>query len=232
MIHFIIYEDNLLFIKHITNIIHSVMMLSDLEYKILTFSSYDENMEKIIHGKLSFKIYILDIVAPIKTGIEVARMIRAIDTESMLIFLTAYYEDYLKIILKSKFMFLNFINKEEDYVKELTESIHYALENIHKKNIIRFKNKGMTYTIASNDILYITREKDRTCTIKTDYNEFSVWKSLTELKGLLDNDFCYSYRSCVVNKTRIQKHDMKNRIITFDDGTEIDLVSSKFNLSQ
>lgn len=233
MIHFVIYEDNSYFSKNISHIVDLVMMNVDqFQYKIYCFNDYDEHLKALIEEEISFKIYILDVVAPTKSGIEIARMVRNNDTESMIIFLSAHYNDYLKEILKGKFMFLDFIDKEGDYQKELEGSIQYALSNITKKNIIRFKSKGVTYTILSSDILYIAREKDRTCTIQTVHNCFTVWKTLTELKELLDPEFEYSYRSCIVNLSRVQSHDPKKKLITFDNGMTIDLVSIRFQLKK
>lgn len=148
----------------------------------------------------------------------------------MIIFITAYYEKYIQDILKSKFMFLDFINKQNDYRKELTITLEYALKNIKKKNIIRFKNSGIIYTLSTKEILYISRDKDRKCTIKTESNEFIVLKTLVELYELLDESFTYSHRACIVNLDRIKLYNKKEHLITFDTGDTIDLVSNRFKM--
>ena len=179
---------------------------------------------------MSFKIYILDIQVKNKTGIEMAKIIRKNDIESMIIFFTAYYNKYLKEIIKSRFMFLDFINKEDDYKKELKIALVSVIKNINKKNIIRFRSQNIIYTINVNDILYITRNKDRKCIIKTDYTEYEVNKNLKDLYNLLDSRFSYSHRACIVNEERIVLHDKKNKIITFDNGDTTSIVSSMFKL--
>jgi len=230
MINFIICDDKKEFINEIVNVIDSVMMNNSEAYNKYIYSEYNEEFINIIETNLSWKIYILDIEVKDKSGIDIARKIREKDIESMLIFITAYYDKYIEDILKSKFMFLDFINKKDNYRKELTKTIEYALKNIKKKNIIRFKSNGIIYTLATNDILYICRDKDRKCTIKTTSNEFTVSKTLLELYELLDNDFVYSHRACIVNVDRIKIYNKKEHIILFDTGDNINLVSSRFKM--
>lgn len=73
MIHFVIYEDNSYFSKNISHIVDLVMMNVDqFQYKIYCFNDYDEHLKALIEEEISFKIYILDVVAPTKSGIEIA----------------------------------------------------------------------------------------------------------------------------------------------------------------
>lgn len=230
MINFIICDDKKEFIDEIENTINTVMMKNNEAYKKHIYSEYNDNFINIIDKNLSWKIYILDIEVKDKSGIDIARKIREKDIESMIIFITAYYEKYIQDILKSKFMFLDFINKQNDYQKELESTIEYALKNIKKKNIIRFKSKGIIYTLGTNDILYIWRDKDRKCTIKTISNEFTVSKTLVELYELLDETFVYSHRACIVNTDRIELYNKKEHIILFDTGDTTNLGSNRFKM--
>lgn len=230
MINFIICDDKKEFIDEIVNTIDKVMMNNSEAYRKHIFNEYDDNFIKMIDSDLSWKIYILDIEVKDKSGIEMARKIREKDIESMLIFVTAYYNKYMEEILKSKFMFLDFINKQNNYQKDLISTIEYALNNIKKRNIIRFKSNGIIYTLETNDILYICRDKDRKCTIKTTSNEFTVSKTLLELYELLDDNFTYSHRACIVNQDRIKIYNKKEHIIVFDTEDVIDLVSNRFRM--
>lgn len=228
MINFIICDDKQFFIDEIVEVIDTAMMKNHQAYEKHIFHEYNDTFIDMIESDLSFKIYILDIEVSNKSGIDMARKIREKDIESMIIFITSYYMKYMQDILKSKFMFLDFINKENDYKKELTSTIEYALQNISKKNIIRFKSQGIIYTLCANDILYIMRDKDRKCTIKTTTNEYTISKTLVELYELLDERFVYSHRACIVNTERIKIYNKRKRLIFFDDNTTTDLVSNLF----
>ena len=232
MINFIICDDEKHYVDNIIRVIDNVMMNNDVEYNKYTFNEYNKSFLNLVNQKMAFKIYILDIQVKDKKGTEMAKIIRKKDIDSMIIFLTAYYDKYLQEIIKSRFMFLGFINKEDNYQKELKLNLDTALKNINKKNIIRFRSQNITYTIGVDDILYIMRNKDRKCIIKTDYTEYEVNKTLIELYNLLDNRFSYSHRACIVNEERISEHDKKNKIITFDNGEITTIVSSRFKLTR
>lgn len=232
MINFIICDDEKRYVDNIIRVIDNVMMNNDVEYNKYTFNEYNKSFLNLVNQKMAFKIYILDIQVKDKKGTEMAKIIRKKDIDSMIIFLTAYYDKYLQEIIKSRFMFLGFINKEDNYQKELKLNLNTALKNINKKNIIRFRSQNITYTIGVDDILYIMRNKDRKYIIKTDYTEYEVNKTLIDLYNLLDNRFSYSHRACIVNEERISAHDKKNKIITFDNGEITTIVSSRFKLTR
>lgn len=232
MIQYIICDDKLVFREKVVEMIDRVMMQNNMEYEKFLFDDYNEQFMEIMNQKNSLKIYILDIEVNGKSGIEIAKSIRKTDIDSMLIFCTAYYKKYEKDMLKSRFLFLDFIDKNGDYQRELEDSISLALKNLSMKNIIRFKNKNIIHTIATNDILYIMRGKDRKCTIRTTDNEIVVNKPLVELKNMLDDRFVYSHRACIVNYDRIIQFDKKNRTILFDNHIGIDLVSSRFHMKE
>lgn len=69
---------------------------------------------------------------------------------------------------------------------------------------------------------------ERKTIIKTDYAEFRVSKTLTELIAMLDDRFIQTHRSCYVNSDRKVSIDRTNKIILFDNGETIDLLSDKY----
>lgn len=230
MINFIICDDKALFREKIIKVVDRVMMRNNMTYNKFDFENYDEEFLKLMKKKVSLKIYILDIEVNGKSGLDIAKQIRKDDIDSFLIFCTAYYQKYEKDMLKSRFQFLDFIDKRDDYEKELEDSIETALKKINMKNVIRFKNQNIIHTIPTKDILYIMRDKDRKCTIQTTDNAIIVNKTLVELKNMLDERFVYSHRACIVNYDRITQFDKKNRTILFDNNMGTDLVSSRFKM--
>lgn len=126
-------------------------------------------------------------------------------------------------------MFLSFINKFDDFENRLNTSLDKSLDLLNKKNTIRFSDRNIVYTININDILYITKDSfERKTIIKTDYTEFKVNKTLIELIEMLDDRFIQTHRACYVNSDRKVKVDRGNKIITFDNGETIDLLSDKY----
>lgn len=228
MINFIICDDNEKIVLDIKRMIDTFMMKNKSEYKTHLFYDLDDKFMKIIKEPLSFKIYILDIETPSRSGIDVARIIRKKDLDSVIIFITSHEELGLTL-LKNEIMFLSFINKFDNYEERLISAIKKSLEVLKRKNIIRFEERGVLYTIAMNDILYITRDSvERKCIIKTDYAEIKTYKSLYNIEQLLDNRFIKTHRACLVNKERVAKIDKIRKNILFDNGVTISLLSEKY----
>lgn len=228
MIEFIICDDNKLITEKIDNTISDIMMKNKLVYKTLVFHDYNNSFMKLISSKECIRIYILDIETPSRSGIDVARIIREKDMESIIIFMTGH-EELGPTILKKELWFLAFINKFEDSDERLRKSIKKALEILNVQTRLHFEEKGVIYNISLNDILYITKDGiDRKAVIKTENNEYRTYKTLLELMNLLDDRFVQTHRACVVNMQRVRTIDRIKKTITFDNGMEIDLLSDKY----
>lgn len=125
MINFIIVEDNKYFLKKFNDIVMEYMFDSNYSFDIKTFSSYDENFYNLVNTKLLNKVYLLDIHTTYVNGIDVAKMIREKDLDSIIIFLSAYEDDYYKDILRSSIQYFCFISKCEDFEKTLKRKLFY-----------------------------------------------------------------------------------------------------------
>jgi two-component system response regulator AgrA len=228
MLNFIVCDDKKKIVDDVTKTINKVMIGNKYAYKIHKFYEYDNEFMKIVNSKMAAKIYILDIETPKKSGIDVARKIRTKDINSTIIFLTSHQE-LGEVLLQEEVMFLSFINKFNNSKTRLKKAIQKSIQFAGKRNAIRFQCHGAVFTIPTSDILYITRDSvERKCIIKTDYTEFKLIKPLSEMIELLGPDFAYSHRACIVNLKRIHLIDKHHRIIVFDNGNKLDLVSSKY----
>lgn len=228
MINFIICDDNDVIRKNIEDIINKIMMKNNFDYKIYSFNDYNKSFNSLIVKPLLNKIYILDIETPSESGINIARKIRNKDIESIIIFLTSHYE-LGSVLLEDEIMFLTFISKFNNMDERIVSSINKALQMLGQKQAIRFENHGVLYTIPIDDILYITHDSvSRKSIIKTDYTEFNVSKTLTEMSSLVDDRFIRTHKSCLANKNRISVMDKKKNLIIFDNGNSINLLSSNY----
>ena len=229
MINFIICDDVKQYREMVEHIVDSYMMKNKLEYKTYVFEDYDNEFMKIVESKLSFKIYILDIEAPTRSGIDIARIIRTKDVDSVLIFLTGHQE-LGHVVMKNDFLFLSYINKFDNCEQRLTKSLDKALQMFKVKSIIKFKDHGVFYTIPQDDILYITRDSvERKCIIVTDYSEFHVGKSLSELEDMVNDNFVKTHRACLMNTKRILSFSKSQKEVVFDNGMTSDLISTRFD---
>lgn len=228
MINFIVCDDNEKDRNKVISVVNDFVTKNKHEYEIYKFHDYNKSFHNMIEKKIPNKIYLLDIETPSSSGIDIARMIRKIDVDSVIIFLTGH-EELGNIVLKNDLMFLSFINKFDNLEKRLNNSLKKALNLLKHKKVIRINDKNILYTINIEDILYITKESfERKTIIKTDYDEYKVGKSLTEIKNMLDDRFIQTHRACYINNDRKVLIDKTNRIIKFDNGETIDLLSDKY----
>ena len=228
MINFIVCDDDQKYTNLVESVVTKYMMKNDIEYKIHLFNDYNHKFLEIVEKKMTFKIYILDIETPTMSGIDIARIIRNKDIDSVLIFLTGHQE-LSQIVIRDQFLFLAFINKFDDCENNLRKAIDKSLKILKTRKTLKVKDGGTTYTIDINDILYITKDSvERKSVIQTDYAEFHLNKPLTEIKTMLTDNFVQTHRACLVNTKRVVRYHKPTKKITFDNGTVIDLVSSKY----
>lgn len=228
MINVIICDDNKNDCSKAVKIIDEFMKSKKLEYKKHVFNDYNQKFISIINQRLTLKIYLLDIETPSESGIDIARRIRKNDVDSVIIFLTGH-EELGNVILKNDLMFLSFINKFDNFEERLTKSLSKALNLLKTKKVLRIIDRNISYTIDINDILYVTKDSfERKTVIKTDNNEIKVNKSLNEVINMLDGRFIQTHRACFINNDRKVRINKTDKIITFDNGDTIDLLSDKF----
>lgn len=230
MVDFVVVDDEKEVLEKVEEIITEVMMKNNVGYHIHLFKDFDEQFYNLSHDDTKKKIYILDIQVRELSGIDVARSIRDYDTESVIIFLTAF-GDLNGRVAEDIIMPLTYINKFNNSHQRLITAIDKALDVIGKRKMIRFAEKGSTFTIPVKDIFYIVRDTvERKSMIVTGYNEFKTSKSLVELLEMLGEPFVESHRACIINMDKVRIVDKRNRLITFDNGMKIDLVSPNFKI--
>ncbi len=225
MLKFIVYEDEEVFTKKISKYIKEVMLKQNIDYQIEEYNKHNKKLLKTIEDN-SQKIYIMDIEIPNDvSGIEVAKMIRSNDWNSIIILVTSH-ADLSYEALKAQIMLLDFISKFNDCEYNLKNAIKKALVKLNNKQVLVFETSDMLYRIYTDDIVYILRDSiDRKCLIKTDFNEIVINDTIANLLNMLDSRFFLSHRSCIVNIEKVNKIDWKNNIIYFRNGEKIDYLS-------
>jgi len=199
----------------------------DISYQLKVYSDYDSKFEKNVTSEAR-KIYILDIETKSKSGIDMARIIRRHDVESIIIFVTGH-EELAQLVLKRNIMFLAFINKFDQLSELLPEAIEDALNYLRTPQVLKLEENNTMYNIKLSNILYCTKDSyERKTIIITDNNEYRVKMPLYELKEKLGDNFIQTHRSCFINKSRVEKIDWRKRLVIFDTGITTDLISVRY----
>ena len=229
MLKFVLYEDNPDSLERAITIIHRAMAPYDIEYKIEKHLSYSNEIEDTINKVNEHKIYILDIEVPKVSGLEIASKIREKDWKSIIIFVTSHPE-CKNDIFYSRLLALDYISKYNSYDKRLQQSIEKSLQIFNKLRVLTYKYNYVSYRIDFDEILYIekvTRNKKSIIHTENGTN-LEMIGTIKEILGTLDNDFCMSSQSCIVNLSKIQSIDSIKNIITFKNKLHLDKLSSKY----
>lgn len=223
---FALYDDHEEFRVKSEEVISKVCKKIGTDYEVNHFTSFNKNFEKFIEDENPRKVYILDIEVPESiSGMEIAKMIRKKDWDSIIIMVTSHTELGYEA-LKAQIMLLDFISKYSNWTDHFEKTIEKAILQIDAKKMLIYESSGMTYRIPSNEVLYILKDpKERKCTIKTTYDDIVIQKSMTEISQSLDRRYYLTHRSCYVNLDRVESIDWRENIINFDTEESIDYLS-------
>ena len=209
MINFIVCDNNKHILKNVVTTIDNIMMKNNIGYKIFSFSEYNNQFKSKVDAKKANTIYILDIHVNQVSGIDMARKIRENDQQAIIIFLSRYHQ-LAEMIITQDIMPLTFISKYKNYQERLKTVIDNALSILNIRKQLKIKEKGIHYQIPLRDILYITHDSvERKSIVITDYSEFHIGRTLSEIFDQLNSQFKYSHRACIVNMERVTKLDTK-----------------------
>ena len=228
MLRFIICEDNKEFLNRLRTIVNKVMMPYNFEYKVNTFTQYNNEVEELIQRQNEQKIYVLDIELAEISGLEIASEIRENDMESIIIFVTCHNE-CRNDIFYSRFLALDYISKDRLWASRFEETIEYVVKSFHKNRMLIFEYNHNSYRIPYSDILYIEKVQDnQKCMIHTEKGEeYPISCSIATLVKTLGKGFFQSHKSCIVNLEKISKVDYNENLITFHNGISAYLLSNR-----
>ena len=199
MINFIVCEDNKVILQKNIDIINKVMFKNNINYRIYPFTSYDEELRKLIKQEKDKTIYILDIELDEISGIDIAKEIRNDDLNSFILISTAHTE-FLPYTLKSKLLIYDYISKFYDYEEKLTHAIMSILSQDPETNKISIKIRGKEYNIDFDDIISIKHDNiKRKTIIKTKDNIYEVNMTLSSITKNLDNRFVKQKDRSIIN---------------------------------
>ena len=226
MINIVVYEECYNFIEKNVKVVNVALAKYNVDYRICTFSNYDEDFATIIDSDL-IKIYVLDVNSGGK-GIDVALRIRKREINSIIIFITDCNK-YQKLMFDNRLMVLDFIYRVDGYEERLCDDILYALKIVYEKKSFVFKYNHVVYRIPYSNINYIEKEPEiKRCIIHTVSGNYYVVNAIQRLCEILGNNFFKSHQACIVNISNIKKIDLINNIIEFNNGEYTLLFSNKF----
>ena len=225
MINFVIVDDNKSQRKIISKTIIKKMMSNKLEFNIIEFEDYNNQLKEFIRRNNDDTVFILDLELPNGDGIDIAREIRNKyeNWNCPIIIITVHTSLYYEVY-KQRLQILDFIGKCENIEKRLYENIDICLKMLNNEKIYRYTYKSVEYAINLNNIDYIQREgrKVRIVTANGDYYKNT---SINQIKNELPNHFLQSTKGIIINIKNVSKIDWKKYLVVFKDNINGYLVS-------
>lgn len=222
MVKFIIVDDDEKEIDRVKSLIYEVVS----DAKILSFSKITSALKAEIQNADEHKIYVLDIELANKvSGITIAKLIREVDWESEIIFITNH-DKMFESTHRSIYEVFDFIEKFHDFDKRFKR----ALKNILKRNfdnkMFRYSANNVDLNIYYRNLLYIYRDtEERKLIIVTPKNKYKVSMNIKDVFDYLDGRFVQCHRSCIVNKNRVEELNYKEGYFVLDTGEKVYMLS-------
>lgn len=228
-IEFIVVDDEPKVLEYVQRDIHSEMDKTKLDYSIKCFSKYDDEFLKKTRENGTYKIYFLDIDVHDRSGIDVANSIRSYDLNSPIAFLTIH-NDMADIVARETILPLMYINKYHQVHNKIKKAVQIAISMLGTNRAIRFRTNKTEFLFKLDDILYIEKQKNsKYCIVHTDY-ALAPWKiTIDEALQCLNNDFVKTHQSCIINDKRAVMKSKSKKMIKFDTGEVIDLISDIYD---
>ena len=222
MIKFVVVDDDVKEIEHVKSLIQEIVD----DAKIVSFSKINSELKTEIQNVDEHKIYVLDIELANKvSGISIARLIREVDWESEIIFITNH-DKMFESTHRSVYEVFDFIEKFHDFDRRFKKAIKNILKRNFDNKMFKYDANNVELNIYYRAILYIYRDtEERKLIIVTPTNKYKVPMTIKEMLDHLDNRFVQCHRSCIVNKYRIEEKNFKEGYFVLDTGEKVYLLS-------
>lgn len=218
-------DDELDSIKTIAKILESEIIKQDLNAEIVLVTDNQNDILKAITNREIDVLFLdVDFKNGGKNGLEFAKILREINKEFFLIFLTAH-QRYMHISFYAKVFDYLVKPISKDIISEIISRLKDEFDN--NKNVFLKLNKWIS--LRTSDILYIEKLGNKSI-IKTQNDEFSSTKTLDSLLDELPNNFVKSHRSYIVNENKIVNIDRKEKYAYFAENIKCP-INSFFDIS-
>ncbi|MEQ3338892.1 LytR/AlgR family response regulator transcription factor [Clostridium butyricum] len=190
--------------------------------EVCGFKSGEELLSEVEKRNVFYDIYILDISINDINGIEIAKRIRKLDKESIIVFVTGYDEYMIQAFDVQAFQYVLKPLSREKMEAVLQKCFNYISD---KKILYYFKQGKNLFSIPYKDIYYFESNK-RKVRVVTKKEDYYYYDTLSGVESKLGRDvFVRTHVSYFVNMDYIRSFDGK--CITLENEIQIP-VSKKY----
>lgn len=212
-------DDNIEFLNQIKEIVARILCDEiQVENDITCFQNGQVLLEKMQKGEDDVDLLLLDIDMPEISGLEVAKMVREMGKESLLMFISSYENYVFDTFEYNPFRFI----RKGKLQQELPIALRAAKETYqkNKKRYVVVRCDEGEVRIEETEIMYfdMVRRQIRICL--ADGRVFHTWRTMKELQQELSPErFSKIHSGCVVNLKYVSGYAGCD--ITLDNGERL-----------
>lgn len=193
-----------------------VQIVRNIDSNLVIYETGAAKIALEITEKESIDAFFLDIQLEDYSGLDLAKQIRDIDNYKFtpIIFITAINSREIEAF--RNIHCYDYIIKpfsEHEVIKVFKEVINYGITEIKPAPVLKIKEKGFTYILNQDDIIFI-ESRSRRLIINTinEETDISIY-TLSKLYEQLSDKFVRCHKSFIVNSSYIMKIDRLNCVL-------------------
>lgn len=214
MIRIIICDDDEMFLFNMRKLVESSLEELGQSAKILPYKCMEEVSPSIL-SNCDMAFLDIDLEQARHNGIDIARKLRAVRKDAVIIFVTNYIEYAPEGYEVKAFRYI----MKQDINKKLPECIKAAVDQLNQsKEVFRIKINGEVITLPINSILYIESQL-RVVLIHVQkgnsIKEYRCYATISSLEKQLEpQGFLRIHRSFLVNMRHLKKFRCKEALLS------------------
>ena len=214
MTDYIICKENKEANNYYENILIKMLGFRENDINLYDYYSYDKNSTKS-------KIYIIFFDNFIKC-LNIAKEIRQDDWHSQIIIIS----NIDKSMIDTNLLVISYIDKKDNFMEPLEESINNALKILNFNKTFTFKINNEVCKIPYRDILYIEKDIHTNNSLLHTYNDTYIVNDTIKNIAIKLKCECFmkTHRSCIINWWNVTKYDTTSNILYFGN-IKTDLIS-------
>ncbi|MFC0362812.1 LytR/AlgR family response regulator transcription factor [Enterococcus canintestini] len=226
MMNIFVCDDEQHYLNQLTRIIQNYILFKTRQV-VLKLSTTDPNkiLNAVEQNIEEDNLFFLDVdLKATVTGIELAEEIKARDPNAKIVFITTHGELY-SLVFQYQIETMDYIEKDqyatvEDRIKSCIDKAleRFFLSSASKEEMITLKIGDQIERIPVSKILFFESSfKSHRIEVHLKNQQFEFYGKLTDIVKL-HSSFIASHKSFVVNIENIRSVDVKERIVTFENG--------------